>query len=822
MTYIINKSYNNTLGLDLRSNDLLREPGAASSVKNLMYRQTGALSKRKGFQLRTTPAIGGLGMTKYNNLDIASGVNTEELLSVDDDLHLYTEKSFTLTYTGSDNAYYDMYVDSITNNFFFDIYEGTTEIYSGNLGTGQGSSDLTVDQLVTALNALSDFTASVTGSPSVPAAFIPVKKNVTIESTGTALNYYEWVEVDTPTGYTTPFSDHYAARNGSDFENATFAQINDILLISNGYDDLHKYDGNRVYKVGLPKGVTPTDGGAGAGGSLVSTQEYKWTYTYVYTDAKENVRESENTDHVSYTTVGGGESRDIVVSNIQQSAGFNTAQATVDGAQSTVNTITVDVGHGITTDDFIYIQDGVTSSVVRKQITSTTATTLVFGGDSVTVGNNDIISCVKIVLRRTISAGTVYYVTKELINDTGSATQTYDDGTADTLTIEFVPPIKAPNLPPKCKYIDTWRGQVILTGNRTENNTVYYSDIVNAESFPQPDNSFTTSSRLGGANSGVKSLDNALFIFKPESIIAVTGDLGLDSFRVDNLSSEGIGCVSHNTLVELEGRIWFLGRHGVYAVNSQGVQEVSSSIKPRIEQEAFVEKQTTAYHWIDRDLYVLCLTKTKTDSGSNVYFDTSSAIMVFDLFRRVWVEWDNINMMGGLAEWNDRNIFSGRALDPVNLNAESYTAEFLEEGVTEDYADHQNAVDFSYKSHWETLGEASVFKKFLRIKVLALDGSIDDFESDEFTVTVETEHDYLPLVISLLTLDFSGGEGWGNGAWGEFPWGESRLETMRSKLASKKAKALRTIISNSIIHENVLISGYELEVATPFDIQMKE
>ena len=132
-------------------------------------------------------------------------------------------------------------------------------------------------------------------------------------------------------------------------------------------------------------------------------------------------------------------------------------------------------------------------------------------------------------------------------------------------------------------------------------------------------------------------------------------------------------------------------------------------------------------------------------------------------------------------------------------------------------------ISFSYKTHWEAMGEPSIYKKFLRIKVHSLDGTINDFETDKFTLTVETEHDYVQGSESSLSLDFGGGAlGWGNSAWGQFPWGESRLEQLTSKLKSKKAKALRVVFTNNTRHQNVLISGYELEIAAAYDLQIKE
>jgi len=107
-----------------------------------------------------------------------------------------------------------------------------------------------------------------------------------------------------------------------------------------------------------------------------------------------------------------------------------------------------------------------------------------------------------------------------------------------------------------------------MTGNKDSVNTVYYSDF-DGESFPA-DQSFITESRLGGGNSGVKSLDNTLFIFKPRSVITCTGDLGTDQFQTDGLADDGVGCVANATIKEIDGVLWFLGKQGIYTVNRAG------------------------------------------------------------------------------------------------------------------------------------------------------------------------------------------------------------------------------------------------------------
>ena len=823
MTYRLKKSFNNILGVDLRVSDLLRSDGAATDVDNVMYRQTGALSKRKGFQYKTPKSNGGSGLIKYNNIDISTGVITEELLTVDDDLNIYTTSTFTITYTGSNTAYYDMYLNAADSKFYFDIYDNNSRVLNADLGTGEGASDTTVSALVSTINGLTNFTCSVTGSPTNPAAFIDIATNTSISSSGTTVNFYDWTAVTTPNGYTTPFSTHWAARNDTDFELVTHATVNDVLFIANGYDELHKYDGNRVYRAGLPTPATPSAADI-AGTTFSAGEVYQYKYIYEYTDAKGNILTGNLSAAYSHTVGAGTNDIDVTVSNLQEDQGFNTDQAVVNGAQNSVNTITVDAGHDLQVNDNVYLYDGSTSTYVSRKVTATASTTITINGNAVDVADNAVISCLKIYLYRTTDGGSLYYLVTELINDTDNNTQTYTDQTADgSLGAEFTPPVKERDLPPKARYIDVWRGQLVLTGDRENVNKVYYSDIESPEYFPQPANEFLVAAKLGGGNTGLKVLDNTLFVFKPESVITVSGDFGTDVFRVDTFSDEGIGCIAHATIKEIGGRVWFLGNKGVYSASSDNIRLESNPIEPKFSETSFNTKQAVSFHWIDRDMYVLLLPVISTDGSSEDYFGSTSVILVYDKFRQAWLEWSSFNFLGGMAEFNDEIYISGRRLDPADSAAKNYHAKILETGTEADYADHENAISFTYKSHWEALGEPSVFKKFLRLKLLSLDGSINDFETDDFSVDITTEHDYLPSTVSSLTLDMSGGSaGWGAGAWGSFPWGEARLEAKGSKLASKKAKSLRVIFANSNLKENVLISGYELEIAAPYDMAIKE
>lgn len=815
--YTINKTFSAFGGLNLRISDLLRSDNFATVATNISYRKTGAMSKRKGYQI-LAESTGGYGLTIFPDTDIESGDVTEQLVAVDENLWKVEESSFTITYSGSDTAYFDLFVDS-DNKFKFKMYDNGALVLSYDLGTGKELSFTTLSTLITQINGVANFAA--TGSLTTePAAFIPVTLGTSISTGGTDVSFQTWVQVQTPSSITDPFSTFYAARNNDDFENASFAVVNNVLYIGTGYDDLHKYDSLRVYKAGLPAPASAASISKLGSGSL--TGAYKYSYFYRHIDSKGNVVESNRTTEEDVTLAS--EDARLTLQNLQASTGYNTSQAIVNGGQSGVNTITVDSGHTILEGDKVYFYDGSTSAYVTRNVTATTATTITIDGAVVNVSDNDIINPqLKIVVLRTVAGGDLFYEIAELVNDSSTATQTYDDSAADsTLVIEFVDPAKPRDLPPKGKYLDVWRNTLIITGNRENPNTVYFSDIDGAEYFPSLTNNFIIESNDGSKNSGLRSLDNILYVFKKNSIAGITGDLALNQFQVDVVNKQGVGCAAHATLAEIENEVWFLSEFGVYSIGQGGLTKKSDQIDPKFNQpNTFNFSRAVSYYWIDNDQYLVFLPKVAV-SSNNVYYTSDSELYVYDTFRQAWTQWDSIDMGGGIADLNGKVFFQSKEIDSGS-NQVHYLKGFHNTGIGQDYCDHESPIFFQYKSNWESLGEPSLFKKFLRIKVHSLDASLNNFESEGFSLIVRTEHDYVDSTVSDLILDFTGGaEGWGGSPWGQFPWGEDRLASLKSKLATGKVKSLRTVFQNNELATNVLVSGYEYEIAVPYQMRIKE
>lgn len=822
---LLQKIFQSFKGLDLRTSDLLRSNDAATALNNMIYRQTGAMTKRKGYKWATESAAGGYGLFTYNNVNLTTGEVTEEAISIDDNLTKLTPYSFTITYTGTanSNTYYKSLFNVDTSTYEFLLYDNGTLVLTHDMGIGNEGGFDTISDLTTAINGITNFTCSTaTGGTTSPSAFIPVTTRTDINTTAQVV-FDNWVDIDTPSGLTNPFSTFYSERTSSSFENATFVQMNDVLYIATGHDNLMKYDGNRVYRAGLPAHSALTVGDDASGTAFAIGEVHSYLALYEYKDAKENIVTGIASEVKTHTQVANKDLNATIT--YLTDTDFNLSQVTVDGTQSGVNTITVLDSSTLKVGDFIYVDDGVSGLVESRKVTAIpSSTSITIDGSAVNVSDTDIISTVRISLYRTEdhqstpTAPTLFYITKEFVNDSSGTTLAYTDSLSDvnlTGNIQYVEPIKTHGLPPKCRYIDEWRGQLIMTGEFENVTTVYYSDIENPEYFPEFDNSFTVDRKT----TGIKALDNSVYVFKKHSIDGVTGDFSTDNFQVDKVSREGVGCSAHNTIQEVQGKLFFLSERGVYSINQEGLDHVGSPIEPKFSiNNPFSFKQASSFVWQADKKYMLHM--PNITSGNAYANDSFSEVYAYDYFREAWLELSNFNFMGGMTE-KDGAIYK-MSRDDTAGNSQLH--KILSGGNETDYIDHYRAINFSYSSPWFTQGEPSIFKKYLRCKIHSYDTSVNDFENDTFSIRLRTQHDYdNGRNWADITYDFSGGAlGWGLGSWGAFPWGDIRLPQLKRKLASKKVRSVRLVLSNDTIYENVLVSGLELDVAMPYRSEMKE
>jgi hypothetical protein len=824
------KYFRNDKGLDQRSSDLNRSPEFASAILNSDFRKTGALNKRKGSQSKHS-TTGGSGTSIFANINLDTGDITEELVVVDANLHKLVSSTFTVTYTGAGEARMSMLLDGDTSKFYFEIIEDEVILLTADLGTGiNEASSTSLSSLKTQIDALTDFSASIAGVTTSPAAFLDITNEIVINSSGVAINYTQLIQINS--SISDPLATSQTFINSSSYQNASIVNLGNVLYVSTGYDFLQKYDGQTFYRAGMPTGVLPSNV-TSSGTSTITNSDLKYIQTYVQIDNKNNTVEgipSAASTGINVTNVA---QIDVDATHIADTSGFNTNCGIVAGLQTTVTTLTLDDGsggnHTFNSGDTAYFYDSVTGDYITRTITSTTTSTIVISGAAVTVADNAVISNnLRIALYRNQSAGTTYSLVAEIPNDsfTGSAI-TYNDTTLDAnLGADYVAPIKPHGLPPNGKYLTVFQNKLIISGDNENVNTVYYSDEL-PEYFPALDNQFDVDTELGDKVSGLASNQSALFAFKDRSIHALTGELFNDQYRVDRLQGGDVGCTSHHTIAEIKGKLFFLGKKGVFSIKIGDIEpeEVSYNIEPIFRDFLFPYnfEKAVAINWFQKDKYILFLPIEGTSIGGDQYTDIGdSQIVVYDYAREAWLPWKSLDLQGGAAILGDTLYFSERRLGTVSANVESNLYQILDNNDIYDYADHSDPISFEWASHWETMSEPDIYKKFLRLKMHSLDSSINNFESQSFTVDVETQIDYNNTPSSSYTLDYTGDAGWGYFSWGIDGWGSVRKLKDKFKLKFTKALSLRVIFKNSNIHENILISGWTFEVSTPYLTRVKE
>jgi len=1020
------KYFSNFGGLDLRNSDITRSDEKATVAKDVDIRDSLALNKRKGYKALTEDA-GGFGAFKFANRDVDTGSITNESLVVDSNLKRLKENILTITYTGGNVAEAHLYLHT-DNKFYLDLYDNSIKVLNQDLGVGiNEASPYTLAQLDTAIDAVSNFSATVSGTTSNPAAFLENTERVVISSS-LEIKHYEFESVS---GASSPFATSQTNKNDADFENASAAQVNNVLYIASGYDELMKYDGQNCYRAGIDIGedvtnvVADISGSASVVGnytnqsvitvtaghtlrpgdkiwyddSVFNTQKFvevndvtttiitlnnnisiltgntlnirrtgfgqehrtdiRYKLTYEMIDNKGNIVEgiiSENPFTYSNTQLDQARRRyqKVTISNLQDVSKFNTKYGVITTNGNSLNAFTVSahnfdigdnicfldknrnvvdrkitniVGNVITFDGtavdilglvYPYVSAGLKINVWRNSaigsdsyyllttvpnysqastqdiidrssdvqiaknpylymraldanignlsgtnatikifdsVTSTTHT-LTEGVDFTVTAGNALTTLTSI--RDAIIAVATYFNTVNLSSTSGVAdlvleatdnqAQREDDtyvltqpGTnafafwGDIVTpagssavttswlqgyetsglianAQYEVPVKAHGLPPKARYISVFRNQIFLAGDIENPNQVYYADIDGNEYFPPGDNAFDVSTLLGDYITGIAPLRTAFIIFKNESLHAITGDIALDTFRVDSIVNSKVGCVSHHSIQDVMGNLYYLTKKGVYKIDSASMNpvDINDGIEPLLTSAtsdfSSYFKRAVAVTWNNPHKYLIFLPNEVITP--NRYNTSSGRVFAYDFDRDAWLEWTNMDFSGGVIELENDIYFTERRLGSQSGNVEYYNYKVNETGNAADFADHEKAISMQYKTNWFNGDEPSLFKKFLRIQVHSTE-TTQDFESDNFTIDVKTENDFNPTTKTSAVLDFDNGSG-------------GRLYNRKTKLRNVKARNMRFVFENSTLNENVLISGFELELAVPFRPGVKE
>jgi len=820
------KQFINHFGLDLKSSDIVREPQFASDMMNAKYRKDGNITKRSGFRSRAE-SQGGFGLYNYKRIDPATARENEILIAVDENLNKLISSTMTVSYSGADEScIFELFFDTVSSVYRCQITEGTTLILNYDLGKGIDElSPVDLADLKGQIDALTDFSATITGDDTIPAAFLDLARSVNLFGGDLDMTAYSWEQISSPSAVLFPGNNTF--KNDTDFENTAFEQINNVAYFSNGYDSQIKYDGQNAYKSGLPQGSSLTGVLNGAG---APNGAYIYAVVYSNIDAVGNLTEG-NIGPNSAVLNPANQIVDVTVDNIQEGSGFNTNCAIVAGAQGPVNTITVDDGsggqHTMRVGDTAYFFDTVSGSYVEREVTTITATTITVAGAAVTVTDNSVISNnLRIGIYRTRNAGTIKYLVAEIPNNSFAAQQVYSDNTADSaLGIELIIPEFSRDLPPKGRYLASYNNQMFVSGDLSNPNLAYWTPPGEPEHFYTAILNLRFQSPNGDKIKAIKQSNEVMCVFESRAIHIISGDIPNNNIRVETITKD-IGCVSQQSIQEVKGLLYFLSDRGVYTtVSGQLPEELSGTIEPLFERITLSEdeelhlKTAVAVNFRLDEEYILHI-PARDYLGSDPFANDFSGLVAQDTHRKAWLLWDKMNMNGGATVYEDALWWTERRNSTELGQVTNYLNRRNDRGDNWDYNDNLDPVSWEYSTAWYHFNEPSIFKKFLWLKMFGT----QETDNNLFSLDMEIERDFVrDAVVGNFEIDFADGiEGYGVSPYGVASYGDVTDPNRKVKIGPIKARSIRFRMKNEEMLQNVDITGWELQLAMPFRKEIKE
>lgn len=830
MEHLLFKRYVNHFGLDLKSNDIVRDSKYASKILNAQYSIPGSIEKRKGYQAHG-PTSGGLGNFTYNRFDPSTNTLAREFITVDQNLFKYTPTTLNVAYSGAGaSATISIYFDTVTDQYRCLISEEQTDVLDYALGLGFDEvSPVTIDDLAAQINAITGFATTITGAITTPAALLKIVRAHELTTESIDLEAGNWTQVNSTVS--NPFSSYYGVRHtAEDFENVSIVQINNCAYLSNGYDDVHKYDGQTFYKAGLPTPTAPT-ATIGASGNITGSNYY-YKAQFIQYDAAGNIVEGNPT--ISATGyVPSAQQLVVTLTNSVAGSGFNTNCATVSGSQNNVTTITVNSTHTLKEGDTAYFYDAVTLGHVTREVLGVSGTAIAIAGSDVTVTDDAVISNnLRIAIYRNKTSAitpTLFYLVAEVPNDSFNATQTYNDNLADgSLGALFVEPVTDRSPPPKGKYLTTFQNLLVVSGSRTYPQAFYWSDSDGPEYFPEvnqdliqsPNGNIVTGSGVNGP---------VLAAYTETSTHVISGTLADSNYRIE-LKSGDIGCLAHDSLTDIEGTLFWWSKRGPYRMTSGqipipvGITDNGGRIESVMNQEGvedallYQTKRITSINWRSQNKWVVFLPCEST-TNSNRHSNSNSIVYAYDYSRDAWLKWTNLDLMGGIKEFGSEVFFQERrystAVTATNKHV-LYKMHNLNDAW--DYQDNNAAIEMVYGSAWEALDQPSVLKRFLEVRVMGLDQT----GANTYTVTVQQEMNYQEdAPVAEFTMATAGG-GYGLSAYSTEPYGDPSEGVARHELRRDRTRSMRVLFINEQEQTNCPITGWELMIAAPYRNEFKK
>lgn len=493
----------------------------------------------------------------------------------------------------------------------------------------------------------------------------------------------------------------------------------------------------------------------------------------------------------------------------------------VNGNQVGVNTInTVATDNDIVTPfigDKVYLLNRATGNYEERTVTSfVSSTSITISGAVVNVNNGDFISfdC-RLAIYRTVAGGTEKYLVAEIPNNGFSATTVFTDSATDAsilLNGKYLEPERIPGAAPKARYVIEHQGLLVCTDGKK----IYFSEPDSAENFPD-ENSFFLPFSLKGDMTGLGVDNGILVVFKEYGRARVYGDLASNAFTSEVLE-DGIGCKAGHTIQNTPAGLIWLSHTGFQIMNNGALSpefnsRLSADFKGQeyplasgatisaAQQTRMVLKKAVAINDFRNKRYICYIPALSGPSGTT-QVNSNSKYYVYDYKNDAFYQWvtpTELNPINGMAIYQNELFFMGGTSFFNNYN---YLHKESNRGDIYDAADNTAAIDWIFESGWDTGGEPSAFKKWLRMVIRLADPA----NALSFTLSIKVFRDFSSVTAYVTS---------------------SKLFTAATtlykklKLKTSNAKAIKVQFRNSVLHESPRITGYELEVTLPNEKEVK-
>lgn len=326
--------------------------------------------------------------------------------------------------------------------------------------------------------------------------------------------------------------------------------------------------------------------------------------------------------------------------------------------------------------------------------------------------------------------------------------------------------------PPKCKYLTAYGDQLIY-GNiigvwDQENKFTQYNndDLIIPSDFGIGDNGENHSAhiqRIGesydGSVNGLKRCNDLLVTVKDNAIYALDGIIEPGGYTLRKIPTDYIGCLNHNSIVQVKGGIFFQGNDGMYFTNGSSCNKVSEDIDPFFNDINSLLTKCTVSRKFKSFLFYM--------TNGTTHF-----CLVFMYEFKEWFIWDSLNMSKGIYEKNNGDVVFANANVLYRFN--------------QSYSDDGVAISHIQASNWEDLRNPSINKKFKFLRLFNLNSVPTSYKIRVQKDWVDTDLEDVDVVIPA-------------------------RGSVQKGFDQRNCKSIRFIFQNTVVNENMLITGYELE-----------